>query len=209
MVATKGKITRLVKVTYGSKKVGGTSLGKRLFGYKGWSVKYKGKRYPHKPISGNLQNLGVERVGRAKFIAREENLREIESAIRKKGGMVRQVEPVTMDEKEVERNARLVYRGFIDPLIEKIKYASETQNKELYTAALENGIRMTVSFEKFLNEMDDYGSPFVKEEKQRDSELVKKMKGLESVAQEDFEVAKIHAEFFRAELENLRDQILK
>ena len=172
-------------------------------------MKAGNREYAHKPIVGSLQGLPVTRIGRSKFIVPEESLHYVENSIKTNGGVIRKVEPVTMDEKEIEKNARRVYKGFIDPLIEKMKYASETQNKELYIGSLENGMRLVTYFEKFLTELDDYGSTFVQEEGRRESELIKRMKALESVANEDFEAAKIQTEFFTTDLEDLRDQILK
>jgi hypothetical protein len=209
MATTKERSARLVKVTYGSRKARGNALGKKLFGYKSWSVKAGKREYSHKPIVGSLEGLPVKRVGRSKFVVPEEKLRDIEGSIKTNGGVIRRVEPVAMDEKEVEKNARRVYRGFIDPLIEKMKYASDTQDKELYIESLESGIRLVTYFEKFLNELDDYGTRFVQEEGRRESEFIKRMKALESIANEDFEAAKIQTEFFASGLEDLRDQILK
>lgn len=212
MSTNKRRSSRLVRITYGSKKSGGTALTKKLFGYKSWSIKANGREYVHKPIAGKLQNFSVRRIGRSRFIAREDKLQDIEKTIEKEGGVVRRVEPVAMNEREVEKSARDAYKGFIDPLIEKMKYASETENKELYLEALQSGMRMVSYFEKFLNEVDDLDHPsssFLREEKLREDGFVKKMQALESIAKEDFEAAKIQTEFFTADLENLRDQILK
>ena len=200
--------SRLVKITYASKS--GDSAIEKLFGYKNWNVKGdRMKEYAHRPIVGILQGLPILRIGRSTFIAPEEKLQVIQNAIKRKGGVVRRVEPVTMDEKAVERNVRHAYSGLIDPLIEKMKYASEMRARELYVASLENGIRMVRYFDKFLNELDDYGSSFVKHEERRGSEFIKRMQSFESIAKEDFEGAKLQTELFASELENLRDQILK
>ena len=205
---TEARNSRLVKITYTS-KTGDSAIGKKLFGYKSWNVKGDSKEYVHKPIVGSLQGLPILRIGRSRFIAPEEKLQVIQNAIKRKGGVVRRVEPVTMDEKTVERNARHAYRGLIDPLIEKMKYASETRDRQLYVASLENGMRMVGYFERFLNELDDYGSSFVKQEEHRGSEFIKRMQSFESIAKEDFEAAKLQTELFASELENLRDHILK
>lgn len=201
--------TRLVKVTYNSKKPGGYPLGKKLFGYRSWSVKGRKKDYVHKPIVGSLEDLAVMKIGRSKLIMPEKELREVQSAIEESGGIIKQVEAVTMNENDIEASARRVYRGFIDPLISKMRYASEAESKELYISALENGMRMTVYFQRFLSELDDYGTPLVETERKRENQFLKRMKALASIADEDFEAAKLQTELFASDIEDLKDQILR
>jgi hypothetical protein len=209
--------SKLVRITYGSRRSGDTALAKKLFGYKSWSMKVNGKEYMHKPIKGKLSNLSVRKMGRSRFIAPEEKLQEIEKIIESEGGVIRRVDPVTMDEREAENSAREAYKGFIDPLIEKMKYASETENKELYLSSLQSGIRLTSYFEKFLDEIDNdsdhrhppSSSTFLKVQRPRKDQFVRRMQALESMAKEDFESAKVQTEFFAAELEDLKGQILK
>ncbi|MFI5421779.1 MAG: hypothetical protein ACHQ1H_12490 [Nitrososphaerales archaeon] len=114
-----------------------------------------------------------------------------------------------MDEKEIDKSARDALRSFVDALISKMNYASSASDRRMYKSVLENGIEMTGLFEKYLDKLDDYGTPFVRQEGQRQSELINKMKGLETIAHKDLEAAKIQTEFFAEELKNLRDQILK
>jgi hypothetical protein len=176
------KSTKLVKVTYSSKGDESSSLAKKLFGYRSWKVNIGGKEYAHKPIRGALESLGVQRIGRSRFIMNEKNLQRAKNEIEKIGGVVVQVEPVTMDEDEVERQARDTLRPFVNILIQKMSYASKASDKQMYVRAMDSGIDLTVSFEKYLDKLDDYGTSFVREELQRESELIETMNGLKLIA---------------------------
>lgn len=192
----------MVKVRYAASSPD-VAITKKLFGYKDWEVKVGVKTYEHKSIPAALEGIPARRIARATIIVPQEYLPQTKRAIEKSGGVVTSAEPMMMDPEGSERTAMIMFDNFANAVVRAVRRASKSKTKEDYVKLFDKTIVMTRKFESFVNEIDEYNS--LKSE----SQLLRTLTGLKSLADQDFEAAKIQAAFFAVDLAKLKAQIRK
>jgi len=190
-----------VRLTYRS---AGRSINKKLFGYGPWKEAKAGKTYVHKPIRGIFSEAPIRRCGRACLVVPQELVNSVKEAIVRSGGEIKEVVPVVVPQKEVEEMADRYYSDHLRILSQLLRSAYEAEKEEDFKRAIERATRLIKKFEALIEEVSEYA-----EEKPEPRTLHHILDGLKAVSEEDFEAAKLQAEFLGKSVENEYSRFVK
>jgi len=190
-----------MKLTYRS---AGRNISKRLFGYGPWKEVKAGKVYLHKPIHGIFHGAHIRKCGRACLIVPQELVKPVKEAIVQYGGEIKEIVPVVMPRKEVEEMADRYYAGYFRILTRLLRSAYEAENEKDFRYAMERASRLTKKFEALIKEASEYT-----EEKPEPKTLHHIFDGLKAISNQDFEAAKLQAEFLGKTVEKEYNNLLK
>jgi len=192
---------RGIKLTYRS---AGRDISKRLFGYGPWNEKKAGKIYTHKSIHGLFQGTLIRKCGRACLIVPQELEKPVRETIVRYGGEIRSIVPVVMTKKEVEEMTDVFYANSLKILTGLLGNAYEASNEKDFRSAMKKAASLTRKFESLIKEASEYA-----EEKPKPRALHQIFSGLESISSQDFEAAKVQAEFLAKAVEKEHGNLLK
>lgn len=192
---------RAVKLTYRS---AGRDISKRLFGYGPWNEKKAGKTYRHKSVHGLFQGTLMRKCGRACLIVPQELEKPVKETIVRYGGEIRSIVPVIMTREEVEEMADVFYANYLKVLMGLLRNAYEAANEKGFRSAMKRAASLTKKFESLIEEASEYA-----EEKPKPRALHQIFNGLESISSQDFEAARVQAEFLAKTVEKEQGNLLK
>lgn len=128
----------------------------------------------------------------------------VTETIVKLGGEIKSTTPVVITKKEVEEIFEDNYLPYLRVLKSLLKTASMSNNKETFTDNIEKATKFTRKFESFITEISEYA-----EEKPKQGAMNNLFVGLKSIADQDFEAAKIQTEFFAKTIEKEYNDLAK
>ena len=190
-----------IKLTYRS---AGHDISKRLFGYGPWSEKKAGKIYRHKSIQGLFEETLIRKCGRACLIVPQELEKPVKETIVRYGGEIRSIMPVVMTKEEVEEMADGFNANYLKILTGLLRNAYEAANEKEFRSAMKKAASLTGKFESLIEEASEYA-----EEKPKPGALHQIFDGLELISSQDFEAAKVQAEFLAKAVEKEHGNLLK
>jgi hypothetical protein len=190
-----------VKLTYRS---AGRDISKRLFGYGPWSEVKAGRIYRHKSIRGVFEGTLMRRCGRACLIVPQELAKPVRETIVQYGGEIKSIVPVVLTKKEVEEMADRYYVDYLEILVSLLRNAYEADNEKDFRSTMKRAATLTKKFESLIEEASEYA-----EERPAARVLHQTFDGLSAISSQDFEAAKVQAEFLLKDIEREYDNLLK
>lgn len=191
-----------VRIRYDSK---GHNITKHLFGNRPWIEKKFGKIYNRKAVPGILNGTPAYKCGNACVIVPLEMEESVKTSIRKEGGTIKSVTPITLTKEESKEMVKTFQINYFKTLEGLITQASTVEQQKDFEDCLARSIILTKKFKSHLKEVLEYT-----EEEQKAIETADKVfQGLQSISKEDLATAKIEAQFIAKNLEREYNELVK
>lgn len=146
----------------------------------------------------------MRRCGRACLIVPQELAKPVRETIVQYGGEIKSIVPVVLTKKEVEEMADRYYVDYLEILVSLLRNAYEADNEKDFRSTMKRAATLTKKFESLIEEASEYA-----EERPAARVLHQTFDGLSAISSQDFEAAKVQAEFLLKDIEREYDNLLK